>query len=205
MAHKDPRRWHLQEGHLPAIKSASLNAWHFCSTHIHSNRGVKEYLYLPFKKVHTHAVLQIDSLLLLFAFCRKCRQGTTSITGQFSQGQKQSSRTRHGTSIGDATSTGWKQKIGYIWRITWRERSNYPGDTTNQVGQGLFFDEGVVIVVGNQVFVSVRLETLGLSGKRTSSAAEQAIEQSPGRFASIKVEKWFRMGVICRQWPGRTS
>ena len=139
MAHKDPRRWHLQEGHLPAIKSASLNAWHFCSTHIHSNRGVKEYLYLPFKKVHTHAVLQIDSLLLLFAFCRKCRQGTTSITGQFSQGQKQSSRTRHGTSIGDATSTGWKQKTGWIWRIAWRERSNYPGDTTNQVGQGLFF------------------------------------------------------------------
>ena len=37
--------------------------------------------------------------------------------------------------------------------------------------------------------VSVRLETLGPSGKRTSSAAEQAIEQSPGRFASIKVEK----------------
>lgn len=56
--------------------------------------------------------------------------------------------------------------------------------------KAFFSDEVVVvIVVGNQVFVSVRLETLGLSGKRTSSAAEQAIEQSPGRFASIKVEK----------------
>ena len=58
--------------------------------------------------------------------------------------------------------------------------------------KAFFSDEVVVvivIVVGNQVFVSVRLETLGLSGTRTSSAAEQAIEQSPGRFASIKVEK----------------
>ena len=56
--------------------------------------------------------------------------------------------------------------------------------------KAFFSDEVVVvIVVGNQDFVSVRLETLGLSGKRNSSAAEQAIEQSPGRFASIKVEK----------------
>ena len=56
--------------------------------------------------------------------------------------------------------------------------------------KAFFSDEVVVIVVGNPVFVSVRLETRRPSGnKRTLSAAEQAIEQSPGRFASIKVEK----------------
>ena len=56
--------------------------------------------------------------------------------------------------------------------------------------KAFFSDEVVVIVVGNPVFVSIRLETRRPSGnKPTLSAAEQAIEQSPGRFASIKVEK----------------
>ena len=56
--------------------------------------------------------------------------------------------------------------------------------------KAFFSDEVVVIVVGNPVFVSLRLETRRPSGKeRTWVAAEQAIEQSPGRFASIKVEK----------------
>ena len=46
---------------------------------------VKEHLYLPFKKVHTYTVLQIDPLLLpLFAFCRKyVLSGTLFITGRF--------------------------------------------------------------------------------------------------------------------------
>lgn len=51
--------------------------------------------------------------------------------------------------------------------------------------KAFFSDEVVVIVVRNQVFVSVRLKALRPSGKRTLSAAEQI----PGRFASIKVEK----------------